>query len=1008
MSIKLNDCGCCELTPPLQAPFNRPGLSALAYRIGAYSTFLRDMLAQLHAFAIPDGPNQGSRPLAALTTRAADDPAIALLDAFAVMADVLTFYQESVANEGFLRTATERLSVLELARMIGYELSPGVAASAFLAVTVDDSPGAPGTVAVSKGLKVQNIPSQGKLPQTFETVEDLRAYATRNALHPRLTRPQDLALVVDPNGQFDPNKVFGADEGPLRLYLLGISAGFPAGSFVEIPASQVYPLTSERIPDPVPAIPLQNAVYFSGTTTNLQKGDRLLMVGRNDHAVAPLPTVETKVFIVRDVEAQANLNRTRVDLREDLGQSPEPAPFTPTRARAVVISSQRAILNVGNARAVLRGSITESDLSAYATMNNWVFEDLVALAPYARFNPAPAPPPNPSAKLPLPDPGIFVMRTHVGIFGNNAPYYSSLLAPSGQGFTKSPPPTSGPNNFLFPNDWDTNGWPVWNDSITNKNYQNADIYLEQVVSGILRDSWIVLELPAGTDPVVLRAGTVSESALAGFGLSGRFTGVRLTRVDGSTEITDADKNQKPLSQCLVRTTIVYAKSEALDLIDLPIADDIPAGTTQVMLDGLVLGLRAGQSIAWSGTRTDAPAVTASEVLELEQIIHEGGFTTLQLTTGLLFGYVRNSVTLNANVARATHGESVSEALGNGDASQANQSFTLKRPPLTYVAAPTATGAESTLAVRVNDLEWEEVPSLYGAGATDQDYIVRLEDDGTTTVTFGDGVTGARLPSGGQNVTATYRTGIGLDGNVDAGSLTLLQTRPPGIRAVINPLAASGAAGPETLDGARQNAPLKVLTLDRIVSLDDYENFARAFAGIGKAQAVALWSGGRYVVHLTIAGAGGAAVDPESALYTSLLGAIDQARDPVQQVLVANYQALFFDIEASVLVDQPRYIAADVFAAVTTALQNAFSFDARSFAQPVTASEVTTVIQSVPGVIASDLTRLFQVTAPPGVSRFEGLVPILCASPALFAGGAILPAELLLVNPAGITLLEMQP
>ena len=59
---KLNDCGCCELTPPLQTPFNRPGLSALAYRIGAYSTFLRDMIAQLHAFAIPDGPNQGSRP----------------------------------------------------------------------------------------------------------------------------------------------------------------------------------------------------------------------------------------------------------------------------------------------------------------------------------------------------------------------------------------------------------------------------------------------------------------------------------------------------------------------------------------------------------------------------------------------------------------------------------------------------------------------------------------------------------------------------------------------------------------------------------------------------------------------------------------------------------------------------------------------------------------------------------------------------------------------------------
>ena len=51
-----------------------------------------------------------------------------VLDAWAVVGDVLTFYQERIANEGFLRTATERLSVLTLARAIGYELKPGVSA----------------------------------------------------------------------------------------------------------------------------------------------------------------------------------------------------------------------------------------------------------------------------------------------------------------------------------------------------------------------------------------------------------------------------------------------------------------------------------------------------------------------------------------------------------------------------------------------------------------------------------------------------------------------------------------------------------------------------------------------------------------------------------------------------------------------------------------------------------------------------------------------------------------
>ncbi|MBV8138812.1 MAG: putative baseplate assembly protein [Deltaproteobacteria bacterium] len=1018
---KLNACGCCVSTPLPSAPFNRPGLAALAYRIGTYPTFLRDMIAQLHAIAIPDGANQGSRPLAALTTRAADDPVIALLDAWAVVADVLTFYQERIANEGYLRTATERLSVLELARTIGYELSPGVAASAFLAFTADDSPGAPATVAVSRGVKVQNVPAQGKLPQTFETIEDLQAFASRNALRPRLTRPQDLALVFDPQHLFDKDD---PEPSGLRLYLLGTSAGFPAGSGVLISAAQaqVYPLSSETIPDPVPAIRIDGSIYFTGIATNLQKGDRLLLVGRNDNNS---PTVQTKLMIVRGVEAQANLNRTRVDLREDLGQSPEPPPFTPVKFPTPVLFPEPAAFNLANTSAILAGSISESDLNAFVTMNDWDRDKLVALAPFATATPPPTPPPpNPSAVLPAPDPGIFAMRTHAGIFGNNAPFYSSLLAPAGEGFPK---PAGAPGgNFLYPNDWDSSGWPVWNDSITNQFYQNADLYLEQVVPGILRDSWIVLEFPSG-DPAVFRVGTVSEAALAGFGLSGRVTGVRLTRIDGSSEITGADK----ASTFLVRTTIAYAQSEALDLIDLPITDDIAAGTTELMLNGLVLGMSVGQAVALTGARTagDAPGVTASEVLTLEQITHVGGFTTLRFDGGLANSYVRSSpagapkevgLIINANVARATHGETFTEVLGSGDASQSNQVFTLKRPPLTYVAAATPSGAASTLEVRVNDLEWQEVPALFGAAPTDQDYIVRLEDDGTTTVTFGDGVTGARLPSGNQNVAATYRTGIGVDGNVDAGALTILQTRPPGIRSVTNPLAASGGAGPEVLDRARQNAPLKVLTLDRIVALDDYENFARAFAGIGKAQAAALLSGGRYLVHLTIAGVNGAAVDPESALYASLIGAIGLAKDPVQQVLAANYQARFFDISASVLVDQPRFVAADVLQAAQTALQNAFSFDARAFAQPVTAAEVINVIQSVAGVIATDLTALFPIIGGVGrfeggllpilggVRRFGGVPPMLCASPARLAGGAILPAELLLVNPAGIALSEMQP
>ena len=106
-------CGCCEgiqvLTP--QRTANRPGLSALNYRVGTHGTFLETMKARLTTMTVdvPDAEGQAMtlRPLLDLTTRDPGDFSIALLDGWATVADVLTFYQERIANEGYLRTATE-------------------------------------------------------------------------------------------------------------------------------------------------------------------------------------------------------------------------------------------------------------------------------------------------------------------------------------------------------------------------------------------------------------------------------------------------------------------------------------------------------------------------------------------------------------------------------------------------------------------------------------------------------------------------------------------------------------------------------------------------------------------------------------------------------------------------------------------------------------------------------------------------------------------------------------
>jgi hypothetical protein len=193
-------CGCCEgvesLTPSTVG--NRPGLNAIEYRAGTHGTFLETMKARLAGSEFAS--------IGALKTRHASDPSIALLDAWATVGDVLTFHQERIANEGYLRTATERLSVLELARLVGYELRPGVAANAYLAYTLDKPIAIPALiekpeltlpppdplVTIPEGSRAQSIPGPGELPQAFETADDLVARFAWNNLQVRLNQPQQI------------------------------------------------------------------------------------------------------------------------------------------------------------------------------------------------------------------------------------------------------------------------------------------------------------------------------------------------------------------------------------------------------------------------------------------------------------------------------------------------------------------------------------------------------------------------------------------------------------------------------------------------------------------------------------------------------------------------------------------------------------------------------------------------------------------------------------------------
>lgn len=821
-------CEACAEDSTEPAPlYNRPGQPALAYRIGTHASFFQRMLARLPREALPDGDFAHTRPLAALTTRSPEDPAVALLDAWATAADVLTFYQERIANEGFLRTATERRSVLELARELGYELKPGVAASTYLAFTVETAPGSPEVVQVAKGVQVLSIPGQDERPQTFETVEPLEARAAWNELRPRQTEPQDFSTSTK------------------KLYLQGLQVG-------------------------------------------LVPGDALLLVG---------------------TEREQSPGSERWDLR------------------------------------IVREVTRVTDLTDPARSHT-----VVTWEPALGSETPPVPPSS--------NPRAYVLRLRASLFGYNAADFRLLPAQVKELFKKKP---EDPLPTEYP------GFEIQTASA-------RQFDLDREYPSLVPGSWVVLQKSSYLE--LYRIQETKPYARVDFGLTGRVTRLQVDALEH-------------LSWFPLRGTTVLAQSEELPLTEKPLTTPVKKERT-LLLDREVPGLTAGRVLLVEGQSTSAPdGAPVRERAVLASATKSGTGTLLEFQEPLSHEYVRATLRIYANVAEATHGETVTEVLGSGDGSRKNQRFALKKPPLTYVPAATVTGGESTLEVRVNGVLWEEVPTLFGQDSRSQVYMVRHEDDGSVVLTFGDGESGARLPPGQENVVAVYRSGIGPEGEVDSGQLALLRVRPLGIRAVTNPQDATGAAAPESRDDARAHAPSSVLTLERVVSLQDYEDFASTFAGIGKAQAADLTNGERILVHLTVASDRGEAVAKGTPQYDALVGALTNVHDPVREFVVDSFERITFRLKARLQVDS-RYTAEDVLARAEGALGTAFSFAARRFGQAVSAAEVIRVLQEVEGVVMVDLDALYLGTAP-------SLSSLLPARTARWEAAQMKPAQLLLLD-----------
>jgi hypothetical protein len=995
---------------------NRPGLSALVYRAGTHFKFFETMKARLSnlALQIPatdPGPAAGAKlfPLQNLKTREVSDPAIALLDSWAIVADVLTFYQERIANEGYLRTATERRSILELARLIGYELRPGVAASVYLAYTLDDNSE---PLEIPAGARSQSVPGPGELPQSFEISDPLQARREWSAIKPRMTRPQN---ITEENAQFITTIYFEGTATNLKsndplLFVFervnrkvlrkvaSVEIQFPENR-TKITLQLAFGLEAFKKAVSDLIIRYQDPAVFCVAQDELaSEVVRLLGLlgeGLNEDTVPKtVEKISKAVFLPllaqrenadneRNAEAQKWIEQLLSDLtiylralRDAEGnKGPEPRP----RAGLKQVTAFESFINLAgplSRRTSLQPANSarlDRDLTAvFDTTKDLLPQMVTAFNPrldataYRAWANATVTPSSPVT--------VYAMRATALLFGNNAPRrIIKIERDTGKIERTGEWPLI---SFLQVIEGPNPGLP---------HEDKAFIDLDGSNEKILPDSWIVVDktqVPKVTDPnqtnfvpgkvpdilITTVESVTPKMSRADYGLTSQITRIRLTTPWLEYKKDRLDFNDKPEEETefqLIRRTLVYAQSESLTLAEEPIDEDVCGD--KIELGYLLDGLKSGRWFIVSGERADVPGtsgVKGSELVMLlsveqdydQQLFGDRVHTTLVLANSLAYTYKRDTVTIYGNVVHATHGETRNEVLGAGDASKALQEFTLKQPPLTYVSAPTTAGVASTLHVYVNEVEWHETNSLAGLQPTDHNFITLTDDEAKTKVVFGNGREGARLPTGLENVRAAYRNGIGKGGNVQASQISLLTTRPLGVKEVINPLRASGGADKESRDQARRNAPLAVMSLDRLVSTQDYADFARTFAGIGKANAVRLSDGRRGLVHLTIAGADDIPIDESSDLYRNLRQALYRFGDPFQafQVDVRELVALVISANVSLL---PDYQWAAVEPKVRAALLSRFSFDDRELGQPVFLSEVISTAQQVAGVAYVDVDLL---------------------------------------------------
>lgn len=837
----------CEMPQDPQVVSNPPGLVSITDRVDDFTGFRRALLR----------PLPGEQALGAWRPTAGD-LGLQFLEWWAYVADVLTFYNERIANETYLRTAQFPESIAGLVALLGYVPAPGLAATGQVgAIRTTTRPAEPLVIPV--GMQLSSTASSGVPAQTFE------------AVGVSFPGPSDVVATLAPD-----------------------------------PALRVT--SSGSVTDAGPA-----SVLLAGKVTGTKAGDRLLLVANGwDGTADDTWSAVTVAAVTPEIDPGTGEVNTRVSFTSTAVWGSTSGTSTTIDVPIVVEESRSSLVFRGaeSSLQLARSSFLPADFSAgrIGIVGGW----------FHGF-PPPQPPDRQAADYRL-------MKPSAAASLWNLP---GALSPAAA-MTESP--------------------LTVNLSATVRSIQPGDMVFfdggtQLAVLGLVTatsDQLGKLPFPESLSPpapdlivpyTALTVATPGSDALSGDVTSGN-PGALAVRY-GFRDVGTVLANPAASLSNLPATVVV------------PAAFALPSGVSTALLEdatgaGTVVQVAPAQTSDGTGNGTVSLALTPAPPAPTSFD------PPLQAPLRLLFDVV--TVSRGATVAN--------EALGSGNAAVANQRFTLKKSPLTYLAS--GAGWTAVLAVYVDGIQWSEVPTLYNQPAGAQVYVVERGPDQSATIRFGDGVNGSRLTSGTGNVVATYRYGSG-SASPPAGRLTTIVQRQPNLAAIHNPVAVAGGADPQAPGDVKTDAPASVFTFGRAISALDYEVVAAQAAGVTRVKAYWTFDAAeqRSLVKIYVNDDAGGVVTATQALAGS--------DDPNRPVAVATAQPIEVSVSATLVV-AANQVVDDVVAAATAAFADptagAFSPAQMGIGQWLYRSRLDAAL-SVPGVVAvHQLAVTWTVVAPP--------------------------------------------